>query len=125
MSEDRILLEGMTFFGFHGALPAERELGQRFVVDVEMRLDLRPAGVSDDLAKTVDYGAVHEAVKEIVEGESLNLIEAVAERIAAAILGNHLQVETVRVRVAKPDVRLCDSVLRGSAVRILRHRDPA
>lgn len=125
MSEDRILLEGMTFFGFHGALPAERELGQRFVVDVEMRLDLRPAGVSDDLAKTVDYGAVHEAVKEIVEGESLNLIEAVAERIAATILGNHLQVETVRVRVAKPDVRLGDSMLRGSAVRILRHQDPA
>lgn len=125
MSEDRILLEGMTFFGFHGALPAERELGQRFVVDVEMRLDLRPAGVSDDLAKTVDYGAVHEAVKEIVEGESLNLIEAVAERIAATILGNHLRVETVRVRVAKPHVRLGDSVLRGSAVRILRHRDPA
>ncbi|MGI8865203.1 MAG: dihydroneopterin aldolase, partial [Rubrobacteraceae bacterium] len=69
MSDDRILLEGMTFFGYHGALPAERELGQRFVLDIEMRLDLKPAGLSDDLSKTVDYGAVHDIVKEIVEGE--------------------------------------------------------
>jgi dihydroneopterin aldolase len=123
MSDDRILLEGMTFFGYHGALPAERELGQRFVVDVEMRLDLKPAGASDNLSKTVDYGAVHDLVKEIVEGEPLNLIEAVAERIAAAILKNHPTIESVRVKVTKPDVRLAKTVLHGSAVEITRYRD--
>lgn len=125
MTEDLILLEGMTFFGHHGVLPAERELGQRFVVDVEMRVDLRLAGLSDDLSQTVDYGAVHALAKEITEGEPLNLIEAVAERIATAILQDHPMVETIRVRVAKPDVRLEDTVLSGSAVEILRDREPA
>jgi 7,8-dihydroneopterin aldolase/epimerase/oxygenase len=66
---DRILLEGMVFHGRHGTLPAERELGQPFVVDVELRLDLRPAGLSDDLMQTVDYGEVHRRAREIVEGE--------------------------------------------------------
>jgi dihydroneopterin aldolase len=122
-TEDRIVLEGMVFHGRHGTLPAERELGQPFVVDVELRLDLRPAGLSDDLAQTVDYSEVHRLAREIVEGEPVNLIETVAERIAAAILEDHPPVESVRVRVAKPHVRLDDTVLAGSAVEILRHRD--
>jgi dihydroneopterin aldolase len=120
--EDRILLEGMVFHGRHGTLPAERELGQPFVVDVELSLDLRPAGLSDDLAQTVDYGEVHRLAREIVEGTPVNLTETVAERIAAAILGEHPAVEAVRVRVAKPHVRLGDTVLAGSAVEILRRR---
>ena len=122
-STDRILLEGMVFHGRHGTLPAERELGQPFVVDVELRLDLRPAGLSDRLEETVDYGEVHREVKEIVEGTPVNLTETVAERIAAAILEGHPSVEAVRVKVAKPHVRLGDTVLAGSAVDILRHRD--
>jgi dihydroneopterin aldolase len=120
---DRILLEGMVFDGRHGTLPAERELGQPFVVDVELRLNLRPAGLSDDLAQTVDYGAVHRLAREIVEGEPVSLTETVAERIAATILEDHPSVEAVRVKVAKPHVRLDDTVLSGSAVEILRHRD--
>ena len=120
---DKILLVGMAFHGRHGTLPAERELGQPFVVDVELYLDLRPAGVSDDLAQTVDYGEVHERVKEIVEGPPVNLTETVAERIAATVLKEHRPVEAVRVKVAKPHVRLGDTVLEGSAVEILRRRD--
>lgn len=122
-AEDRILLEGMVFHGRHGTLPAERELGQPFVVDVELRLDLRPAGLSDDLALTVDYGEVHRRAREIVEGPPVDLIETVAERIAAAVLEDHPAVETVRVKVAKPHVRLGDTVLANSAVEILRRRD--
>jgi dihydroneopterin aldolase len=121
--DDRIVLEGMVFHGRHGTLPAERELGQPFVVDVELSLDLRPAGLSDDLAQTVDYGEVHRLAREIVEGTPVNLTETVAERIAAAILDEHPAVEAVRVRVAKPHVRLGDTVLAGSAVEILRRRD--
>ena len=120
--EDRILLEGMVFHGRHGTLPAERELGQPFVVDVELSLDLRPAGLSDDLAQTVDYGEVHRLAREIVEGTPVNLTETVAERIAAAILDEHPAIRAVRVRVAKPHVRLDDTVLAGSAVEILRRR---
>lgn len=122
MSEDRILLEGMIFTGRHGTLPAERELGQRFVVDVELRLDLRAAGLSDDLTKTVDYGEVHRMARSIVEGEPVGLTETVAERIAAAVLENFPPIEAVKVKVAKPNVRLGDTVLTGSAVEILRRR---
>lgn len=122
-SEDRILLEGMIFHGRHGTLPAERELGQPFVVDIELRLDLRSAGRSDDLTQTVDYSEVHRRAKEIVEGPPVNLTETAAERIAGAVLEDHPAVETVRVKVAKPNVRLDDTVLTGSAVEIVRRRD--
>jgi dihydroneopterin aldolase len=123
MSEDRILLEGMVFHGRHGTLPAERELGQPFVVDVELRLDLRAAGLADDLTRTVDYSEVHRRAKEIVEGPPADLTETVAERIAAAVLEEHPPVEAVRVKVGKPNVRLGDTVLAGSAVEITRRRD--
>ena len=122
MTEDRILLEGMVFYGYHGTLPAERELGQRFVVDVALHCDLRAAGLADDLTKTVDYSTVYHEVRAIVEGPSLGLTEAVAERIATALLEHHAAVEAVRVRVAKPHVRLDGGVLAGSAVEIVRRR---
>ncbi len=121
--KDRILLEGMVFYGNHGTLPAERELGQPFVVDVELHLDLQPAGLSDDLAQTVDYSEVHRRAKEIVEGPPVSLTETVAERVAAYVLEEHPLVEAVRVKVAKPNVRLDDTVLSGSAVEIFRRRD--
>jgi 7,8-dihydroneopterin aldolase/epimerase/oxygenase len=122
-SDDRILLEGMVFHGRHGTLPAERELGQPFVVDIELRLDLQAAGLSDDLTQTVDYSEAHRRAKEIVEGSPVNLTETIAERIAGAVLEDHPAVETVRVKVAKPDVRLDDTILTGSAVEIVRRRD--
>ncbi|HJQ28161.1 MAG TPA: dihydroneopterin aldolase [Rubrobacter sp.] len=123
MSEDRILLADMVFHGHHGTLPAEHDLGQPFVVSVELRLDLRPAGTSDDLTKTVDYGEVHRMARDIVEGEPVQLVETLAERIAASTLDNHPRVEAVKVRVAKPHVRLGDTVLAGSAVEVLRRRE--
>jgi dihydroneopterin aldolase len=123
MSEDRILLADMVFHGRHGTLQAEHELGQPFVVSIELHLDLRPAGISDDLTKTVDYGEVHRLAREIVEGLPVQLTETLAERIAAATLTEHPAVEAVRVKVAKPHVRLDDTVLAGSAVEILRRRE--
>ena len=122
MTEDRILLEGMVFFGRHGALAAERELGQRFVVDLVLHCDLRPAGMSDELTKTVHYGEVHRLTRDIVEGAPFALIESVAERIADAVLGRYPRVEAVRVKVAKPQAPLGDAVLAGSAVEIVRYQ---
>jgi dihydroneopterin aldolase len=122
MTEDRIQLEGMNFTGYHGTLPAERELGQRFVVDVELRCDLRAAGERDDLTLTVDYSEVYRATREIVEGPPVSLTESVAERIASTILATQPRVEAVRVTVRKPNVRLGDTVLAGSAVEIVRYR---
>src|SRR2546422_916487 len=76
---DRLLLEGMTFFGRHGALPAERELGARFSVDVVLEADLADAGRSDRLEDTVDYVRAYAVVQEVVEGEPCRLLEAVAD----------------------------------------------
>jgi dihydroneopterin aldolase len=120
---DRIILEGMVFHGHHGTLPAERELGQPFIVDIEVYLDLRPAGLSDDLTQTVDYSEVHRQAKEIVEGPPVNLTETVAEMIAGKVLQSHAMVGAIRVKVAKPHVRLDDTVLASSAVEVLRRRD--
>ena len=122
MTEDRILLQGMVFFGRHGTLAAEQELGQQFVVDVELRCDLRAAGLADDLTHTVDYSEVYRQVRAVVEGPPVRLTETVAERIAAAVLETHELVQAVRVRVAKPQVRLDGGVLAGSAIEILRQR---
>ena len=123
MSEDRILLADMYFHGRHGTLQAEHELGQPFVVSIELRLDLRPAGTSDDLTKTVDYSEVHRMARDIVEGLPVQLTETLAERIAAATLDGYPAVKAVKVKVAKPHVRLDDTVLAGSAVEILRRRE--
>jgi 7,8-dihydroneopterin aldolase/epimerase/oxygenase len=123
MSEDRILLTDMVFHGHHGTLPAENELGQPFVISIDLHLDLRPAGTSDDLTMTVDYSEVHRMARDIVEGPPVKLTETLAESIAAGVLRDHPAVEAVRVKVAKPHVRLGDTVLAGSAVEILRRRD--
>jgi 7,8-dihydroneopterin aldolase/epimerase/oxygenase len=122
MEHDRILLEGMIFFGYHGTRPEEQSLGQRFVVDVALHLDLRAAGVHDDLTATVDYSTVYRRARTIVEGAPLRLTETVAERIATAILDDHPMVHAVEVRVRKPNVRLDDTVLAGSVVEIMRRR---
>ena len=122
MTEDRILLQGMIFNGYHGTLAAERDLGQPFVVDIDLHCDLRAAGLADDLTQTVDYSEVYRQARAIVEGQPVSLTETLAERIAAAVLDQHSLVERVRVRVAKPNVRLDGGVLAGSAVEIVRHR---
>lgn len=98
---DKIILEGMEFYGYHGVLPEERSLGQRFIVDVELYLDLRPAGVSDDPGLTVNYARVFELVEEVAAGGPHLLIESLAESVAGAVLEN-FQVREVVVRVKKP-----------------------
>jgi 7,8-dihydroneopterin aldolase/epimerase/oxygenase len=94
-------------------------------VSVALYLDLRPAGATDDLTKTVDYGEVHRMARAVVEGPPVKLVETLAERIAAGALDDHPAVEAVKVKVAKPHVRLDDTMLAGSAVEILRRRDIA
>lgn len=97
---DRIILKGMEFYGRHGVLAPERELGQRFEVDLELFLDLTEAGKKDDLARTVDYGKVYETVAKVFSGPPRRLLEAVAEDIAAAVLMRFPAAETT-VRVKK------------------------
>ena len=124
MSDDRIRLQGMVFYGFHGVEPAERQVGQRFVVDLEVDRDLRAAGVSDDVADTVNYSRLYRAVQEIAEGPSRNLLENLAEAIAQRVLDS-FDVESVRVRVKKPEAPIRGSVLSYAGVEVFRKRAPA
>ncbi|MEU3662215.1 dihydroneopterin aldolase [Streptomyces sp. NPDC032940] len=99
---DRVALRGLKARGHHGVFPKEREEGQTFLVDIVLGLDTRPAAADDDLAKTVHYGIVAEEVVAVVEGEPVNLVETLAERIAQVCL-KHAGVEEVEVCVHKPD----------------------
>jgi dihydroneopterin aldolase len=118
---DRIVLAGMTFQGRHGVNDWEKDRPQRFEVDVELALDLAPAGTADDLDLTVDYRSVYDATKRLVEGRTFELIEALAEAIAGDVLAGARTVAEVVVRVRKVEVRL-DGPLDYAGVEIRRSR---
>jgi len=103
---DRIILAGLAFLARHGVHEHEKTTAQRFEVDVELELELGPAGDTDDLATTVDYGDVVRLVREVLDGPPVDLIETLAERVAARLLERFVAVDAVLVRVRKPDVRL-------------------
>ncbi len=116
---DRIVLTNLRFEGTHGYYEWERAAPQPFEVDVELHLDLAPAGTSDDLAKTVDYGRAYDLVRDVVETRTFALIEAIAEAIASGLLAA-FELEAVVVRVRKPAVQL-GGPLDHAAVEIVRH----
>lgn len=93
----------MQFYGYHGLFPEEKKIGQRFWVDVELFLDLKKAGKTDQMENSIDYGLVYEYVRRIVEGEAKNLVEAVAEHIADELLTNFDMLNACTVKVIKPD----------------------
>jgi len=100
---DKILLSGLTFFGRHGCLAAERELGQKFLVDVELECDLSRAAISDDLNDTVDYIAIYRKAQDVIEGPTAHLLEHLAAQIGDFALRDP-RVEVARVRIRKPHV---------------------
>ena len=102
MSGAEIEIRGLRVFAHHGVFEHERRDGQEFVIDVALRASSDAAGRTDDLADAVDYGAVCDRVVELVTGGPYNLIERVAEVVAAALLAE-FPVDRVSVRVAKPD----------------------
>ena len=121
MRTGKIQLEGMVFYGYHGVSPAEQELGQRFVVDLEVRRDLSAAGLSDDPQDTVNYSLMYRVVKEVMEGPSRRLLENLAETIVQRILDG-FDVDSVRVKVRKPEVPVKGSILAHASVEVLRER---
>jgi dihydroneopterin aldolase len=118
---DRLSLTGLDFYGYHGALPEERARGQHFICDVTVEFDMAKAGDSDRLEDTIDYPRIHAVVREVVEGEPCNLLEAVAERVARAVLAVSEQLQAVTVRVTKPRPPLPGSNT-GVSVEIRRER---
>lgn len=117
---DRIEIRGVTARGAHGVLEHEKTSPQPFVVDVDLGVDLRAAGRSDDLADTVSYAEVAADVVAIVEGPGVDLIEHLAERIAAACLRREL-VQWAAVTVHKPEAPVGVS-FGDVAVRVVRER---
>ncbi|GAA0621751.1 dihydroneopterin aldolase [Sporichthya brevicatena] len=117
---DRIALRGLRGFGRHGVLPSERANGQPFLVDVELGVDTRRAAKSDDLSDTVDYAGLADRVVALVEGEPVNLIETLAERIAAMCLEDP-GVEQVQITVHKPEAPV-SVAFEDVSVTIMRSR---
>ena len=115
---DRILIVGLRELGVHGVLPEEAQRPQPFEVDLELQVDAAPAGQSDALEDTVDYGAVCAMVRRVIASESYHLLERLATRIAELcredprVLG-----VTVEVRKLRPPVA---AALQHVAVRIER-----
>lgn len=101
-AQDRITITGIEAYGYHGVLPHERRDGQRFVVDLTLGLDTRPAAWSDDLSRTVDYGSLAQRVHDSVASDPVDLIETLAERVAGLVLDVE-PVRWVRVTVHKPE----------------------
>ncbi len=93
----------LAFYGYHGVFQEEQKLGQRFIVDLVLQLDLKEAGTSDELNATINYGEVYNRVRNIVEGESLKLLESVAEKVAIELLANYERLQECKVKVIKPD----------------------
>ncbi|WP_421742184.1 2-amino-4-hydroxy-6-hydroxymethyldihydropteridine diphosphokinase [Cellulomonas sp.] len=116
---DQIRLTGITALGYHGVFEHERREGQTFVADVVVHLDTRRAAARDDLAHTLDYGALAEQVAAVLSGEPVDLIETVAERIAATVLASGV-VQAVDVAVHKPHAPI--QVPFGDVV-VAIHRD--
>jgi dihydroneopterin aldolase len=117
---DRIVLTDMRFEARHGVHDWERREAQPFEVDIELLLDLQPAGASDDLGRTIDYGRAYDVVRRHLEGTSRQLLEALAESIASELLAA-FDVREVVVRVRKPAVRL-GGPLAHASVEIRRGR---
>lgn len=118
---DKIELKGMRFYGYHGVYPEENKLGQKFIVDLVLHLDLAEAGRTDDLAASLSYAEVCKLVEEIVTGPPHKLIEALAEHIATKVLDLYTKVSEITVRVTKPNPPV-DVLFDGATVEIHRRR---
>ena len=121
---DEIALTGLVFFGTHGVNPEETTLGQRFQVDVVLRLDLSKAATSDQLEDTVSYSAIYKLVRKEVEGEPSKLLEHLASRLINTILDHDTRIEKVRIRVTKLNPPLKGSATGQVSVVLERPRRP-
>ena len=119
---DKIILSNLGFYGYHGVLEAEKILGQKFFIDMELFLDTKEAGKTDDMNKSVSYADVYEVVKNIVENKRFDLIEAVAENIADEVLNKFSLLNSVMVRVKKPEAPV-NGIYDYFAVEIRRNRN--
>ena len=121
MTADRIILQGMRFYGYHGVNPEEKALGQTYMVDLEAEADLDRPGRTDAIEDTVSYTHIYRATRAVVEGDSRNLLEALAQDIADRVLED-FPLDAVKVTVKKPNPPIKGSSIEYAAVTIHRQR---
>jgi dihydroneopterin aldolase len=119
MPEDQIILTGMEFYGYHGVNLEEKELGQKYLVDLAIYLDLNKRGESEKINDTISYTDLYKTTKQIMEGDSHDLIESLAQSIAKSILIK-FPVNSVRVSVNKPHPPIKHSLIAHATVTIHR-----
>jgi len=103
ISSDRITIKDLVFFGRHGVLSDEALYGQNFIIDANLFLDLKKAGMWDDLSMTVSYSEIYELIRSVVEEERFQLIEALAEHICIKVLKFSDKIQRIELTVKKPE----------------------
>jgi 7,8-dihydroneopterin aldolase/epimerase/oxygenase len=118
---DHIFVTGLLVHAHHGVMPHEEEVGQRFVIDLELTVDLSRAGTSDKLADTVSYSSIVDTATRAFTGKSFRLVETAAAITAEALLAGFAKVSSVRVTVHKPHAPIA-AIFNDVGVSILRQR---
>ncbi|QXM07177.1 dihydroneopterin aldolase [Crassaminicella indica] len=100
---DKIIMKNLSFYGYHGAMHEENILGQKFFIDIELYVELKKAGMTDNVKDTVHYGEAYSLIRDIVTNKKFHLIEALAENIAGEILKAFPLVQEINVIIKKPE----------------------
>ncbi|GLX71440.1 dihydroneopterin aldolase [Paenibacillus glycanilyticus] len=119
---DSMIMKGMQFYGYHGVFSEETRLGQKFIVDLDLKLDLDQAASTDDLDATINYAELYGEVKSVVQGQPYKLIEALAGGIATRVLEAYTMINEVTVRVTKPNPPF-EIYFDGVTIELRRKRD--
>jgi 7,8-dihydroneopterin aldolase/epimerase/oxygenase len=118
---DSIFINGLLVHAHHGVMPHEEKVGQRFMIDIEVTIDLAAAGSSDRLADTASYASIVEVATRSFTGKSFRLVEAAAAQVADAVLTEFPRIQSVRVTVHKPHAPIA-AIFNDIGVSILRTR---
>ncbi len=121
MKVDKIYMNELSFYGYHGVLPEENRLGQSFIISLVLGLSTKKAGKTDSVKDTVSYAEVYQTVQYITEKRQFKLIEALAESIAAEVLNEYKLLDEITVKVIKPNPPI-PGHYHSVAVEILRKR---
>jgi dihydroneopterin aldolase len=119
---DKIIMKNMKFFGYHGVYLQEQSEGQDFIIDVEMHLDLRKPGNTDNLEDTIDYSKVYDLIGQISKGNKFRLVERLADVISREILSRYKEISEITVCVKKPEAPI-NGEFDWVGVEIERSRD--
>jgi 7,8-dihydroneopterin aldolase/epimerase/oxygenase len=118
---DTIFITGLLIHAHHGVMAHEAQVGQRFVIDLELATDLAPAAASDKLVDTVSYSSIAETASRAFTAKSYRLVEAAAGAVASAVLASFPRVASVKVTVHKPHAPIA-AIFNDVGVTVLRRR---